>query len=57
MKEAEVSPANLVVRFGEAVDAFPLPKGYSENEKLQGHRSSNSDVGVGESRACKGNSL
>jgi len=32
---ADISPDNLVVRFGEAVDGFPLPKGHSENPDLQ----------------------
>jgi len=27
-KNAEISKENLVVRFGEAVDGFPLPKGH-----------------------------
>mmetsp|Transcript_18261 Transcript_18261/g.21078 ORF Transcript_18261/g.21078 Transcript_18261/m.21078 type:complete len:82 (+) Transcript_18261:150-395(+) len=35
VKEAEISPDNLVVRFGEAVDGFPLPKGHSQNPNLQ----------------------
>jgi hypothetical protein len=26
--KAEISPDNLVVRFSEAVDGFPLPKGH-----------------------------
>lgn len=32
---ADISPANLVVRFSEAVDGFPLPKGHSESPELQ----------------------
>ncbi|KAL1503050.1 hypothetical protein AB1Y20_011117 [Prymnesium parvum] len=35
VKSAEISPENLVVRFGEAVDGFPLPKGFSANPELQ----------------------
>lgn len=35
VKSAEISPDNLVVRFGEAVDGFPLPKGHSANPDLQ----------------------
>jgi hypothetical protein len=35
VKSAEISPQNLVVRFSEAVDGFPLPKGYSDNPELQ----------------------
>ena len=31
---ADISPENLVVRFAEAVDGFPLPRGHSENPKL-----------------------
>lgn len=31
---ADISPENLVVRFSEAVDGFPLPKGHSENPEL-----------------------
>lgn len=34
-KDADISPENLVVRFSEAVDGFPLPKGHSENPSLQ----------------------
>ncbi|CAJ1953481.1 unnamed protein product [Cylindrotheca closterium] len=34
-KDADISPENLVVRFSEAVDGFPLPKGHSENPALQ----------------------
>ena len=33
-KNADISPDNLVVRFSEAVDGFPLPKGHSENPDL-----------------------
>ncbi|KAJ1449926.1 hypothetical protein M885DRAFT_448631 [Pelagophyceae sp. CCMP2097] len=47
VKGAEISPANLVVRFGEAVDAFPLPKGFSENEKFQGHPKEGAPLGLG----------
>jgi len=32
---ADISPDNLVVRFSEAVDGFPLPSGHSQNPKLQ----------------------
>ena len=32
---ADISAQNLVVRFSEAVDGFPLPKGHSENTDLQ----------------------
>jgi hypothetical protein len=35
IKGADISPDNLVVRFGESVDGFPLPKGHSENPDLQ----------------------
>jgi len=35
VKSAEISPQNLVVRFSESLDGFPLPKGYSENPELQ----------------------
>jgi hypothetical protein len=31
---ADISPQNLVVRFSEAVDGFPLPKGHSESPDL-----------------------
>ena len=34
-KSADIAPANLVVRFSEAVDGFPLPKGHSQNPDLQ----------------------
>lgn len=32
---ADVAKENLVVRFSEAVDGFPLPKGHSMNPDLQ----------------------
>jgi hypothetical protein len=32
--EADISPQNLVVRFSESVDGFPLPVGYSQNPEL-----------------------
>lgn len=35
VKSAEISPKNLVVRFAESVDGFPLPKGYSDNPELK----------------------
>jgi hypothetical protein len=35
VKGADISPDNLVVRFSEAVDGFPLPKGHSANPDLQ----------------------
>ena len=35
VKGAEISPDNLVVRFSEAVDGFPLPLGHSNNPELQ----------------------
>lgn len=35
-KNADISPENLVVRFSESVDGFPLPKGHSQNPDLQG---------------------
>eukprot|EP00527_Entomoneis_sp_CCMP2396_P009084 CAMPEP_0198136952 /NCGR_PEP_ID=MMETSP1443-20131203/506_1 /TAXON_ID=186043 /ORGANISM="Entomoneis sp., Strain CCMP2396" /LENGTH=82 /DNA_ID=CAMNT_0043798259 /DNA_START=98 /DNA_END=346 /DNA_ORIENTATION=+ len=34
VKGADISAENLVVRFGEAVDGFPLPKGHSENPEF-----------------------
>ena len=34
VKSADISPDNLVVRFSESVDGFPLPKGYSDNPDL-----------------------
>jgi hypothetical protein len=34
-KNADISPENLVVRFSESVDGFPLPKGHSQNPDLQ----------------------
>eukprot|EP00934_Nitzschia_sp_Nitz4_P007112 Nitzschia sp. Nitz4//scaffold428_size8251//2713//3075//NITZ4_009132-RA/size8251-processed-gene-0.40-mRNA-1//-1//CDS//3329551632//7102//frame0 len=33
---ADISKDNLVVRFSEGVDGFPLPMGHSANPKLQG---------------------
>ena len=35
VKGADISPDNLVVRFSEAVDGFPLPKGHSKNPDLK----------------------
>ena len=35
VKSADISPDNLVIRFSESVDGFPLPKGFSENPELQ----------------------
>jgi hypothetical protein len=35
VKGADISADNLVVRFSEAVDGFPLPKGHSVNPDLQ----------------------
>lgn len=35
VKNADISPDNLVVRFSEAVDGFPLPQGHSENPNLK----------------------
>jgi phenylpyruvate tautomerase PptA (4-oxalocrotonate tautomerase family) len=35
VKGADISPDNLVVRFAEGVDGFPLPKGHSQNPELQ----------------------
>eukprot|EP00966_Prymnesium_polylepis_P251862 5822637-Prymnesium_polylepis.2 len=35
VKSADISPDNLVVRFGESTDGFPLPKGFSMNPDLQ----------------------
>jgi hypothetical protein len=33
---ADISAENLVIRFSESVDGFPLPIGHSHNPKLQG---------------------
>mmetsp|Transcript_8396 Transcript_8396/g.16875 ORF Transcript_8396/g.16875 Transcript_8396/m.16875 type:complete len:82 (+) Transcript_8396:92-337(+) len=35
VEKADISPNNLVVRFAESVDGFPLPKGHSQNPDLQ----------------------
>lgn len=35
VEEADISPQNLVVRFSESVDGFPLPPGYSANPELR----------------------
>jgi hypothetical protein len=35
VKSADISPENLVVRFAEGQDGFPLPKGFSESAALQ----------------------
>jgi hypothetical protein len=32
---ADISAQNVVVRFSESVDGFPLPHGYSHNPELQ----------------------
>ena len=34
VKSADIDPKNLVVRFSEAVDGFPLPCGFSANPDL-----------------------
>ena len=34
--DADIAKENLVVRFSESVDGFPLPKGHSMNPDLQG---------------------
>ena len=34
VESADISPDNLVVRFSESVDGFPLPKGFSDNPQL-----------------------
>jgi len=34
VKSADVPVQNLVVRFSESVDGFPLPKGHSQSEAL-----------------------
>lgn len=47
VKAAQISADNLVIRFGESVDAFPLPKGFSANAKLQAHSTADDPVGVG----------
>lgn len=47
VKAAQISPENLVIRFGESVDAFPLPKGFSANANLQAHSTAGDPVGVG----------
>jgi len=43
-EKAEVAPANLVVRFSEAVDGFPLPKGHSHNPDLQAEQIPNAEA-------------
>jgi len=35
VKSADISSDNLVVRFSESVDGFPLPKGHSANPDLE----------------------
>jgi hypothetical protein len=35
VKSAEISSENLVIRFSESVDGFPLPKGHSQNPELE----------------------
>ena len=37
-KNADITPENLVVRFSEAVDGFPLPKGHSHNPELAAYQ-------------------
>eukprot|EP00529_Nitzschia_sp_RCC80_P040106 CAMPEP_0113490684 /NCGR_PEP_ID=MMETSP0014_2-20120614/27173_1 /TAXON_ID=2857 /ORGANISM="Nitzschia sp." /LENGTH=82 /DNA_ID=CAMNT_0000384463 /DNA_START=69 /DNA_END=317 /DNA_ORIENTATION=- /assembly_acc=CAM_ASM_000159 len=34
--DADIAKENLMVRFSESVDGFPLPKGHSMNPDLQG---------------------
>jgi len=42
--EADVSPENLVVRFSENVDGFPLPKGHSLNPELAAPQKPNAEA-------------
>jgi hypothetical protein len=37
-KSADISAENLVVRFSESVDGFPLPVGHSLNPDLAGEQ-------------------
>lgn len=41
---ADISPQNLVVRFSESVDGFPLPIGHSANPELQGTVKENAEA-------------
>ena len=41
---ADISAQNLVVRFSESVDGFPLPVGHSANPELQGTVSENAEA-------------
>lgn len=41
---ADISAQNLVVRFSESVDGFPLPVGHSANPELQGTVKENAEA-------------
>lgn len=45
---ADIKPENLVVRFAEAVDGFPLPKGHSHNEELRAPQKSGAEAFLAE---------
>ena len=50
VKEADISPENLVVRFAESVDGFPLPKGHSENPDLQAEQKPGAEAFLAEKK-------
>ena len=41
---ADISAENLVVRFSEAVDGFPLPKGFSDNPELNAEQKAGAEA-------------
>lgn len=41
---ADISAENLVVRFSEAVDGFPLPKGFSDNLELNAEQKAGAEA-------------
>ena len=44
VKEADISANNLVVRFSESVDGFPLPKGFSDNPDLSAEQKAGAEA-------------
>lgn len=50
VKEADISPQNLVIRFAESVDGFPLPKGHSENPELRAEQKTGAEAFLAEKK-------
>lgn len=50
VKSADISPDNLVVRFSESVDGFPLPKGHSHNPELHAEQKPGAEAFLAEKK-------